>query len=229
MYVYFIQETARYWLRSTNVKTQDLGFWLFFRKCRGLLPRTRCTRKSWCSRTWLKLDWKRVPIIDRRTSRGDISCNIFKSSWKWIYRISWSGDVFLDNRSNLVIIFFIIFDRSIQRYMKFSTFSIRIYYKGFIDLVVTCVTVFQFSLRWEQFVRQSCELKSKMRSGNHLCIRWQPETPLRAFYCLFLSAIASSSSLHVCIVHTHMERVHSTRATKRTFLLLKAIFHDTLL
>lgn len=95
--------------------------------------------------------------------------------------------------------------------MKFSTFSIRIYYKGFIDLVVTCVTVFQFSLRWEQFVRQSCELKSKMRSGNHLCIRWQPETPLRAFYCLFLSAIASSSSLHVCIVHTHMERTLHTR------------------
>lgn len=58
-------------------KRQDTRRWLlaFFRKCRRLLPRICCTRKSWCSQTWLKLDWKRVPIIDRRTSCGDISCN----------------------------------------------------------------------------------------------------------------------------------------------------------
>lgn len=93
-------------------KRQDTRRWLlaFFRKCRRLLPRTCCTRKSWCSQTWLKLDWKRVPIIDRRTSCGDISYNYMYLNLPGnveLSCISWSDDVFLNNQSNLIIILFI--------------------------------------------------------------------------------------------------------------------------
>lgn len=113
MYVYFIQEQRA--LLAPLDKRQDTRRWLlaFFRKCRRLLPRTCCTGKSWYSQTWLKLDWKRVPIIDRRASLYcDISCNYMHLNLPGNVELSClsrSDDVFLDNQSNLIIILFIAF------------------------------------------------------------------------------------------------------------------------